>query len=422
MTRYLEILGKSVTMPDPDVVASMSASYYGMCNTIAEAKAQLTAIGSPQSAAQWHGQAADTFATRLGSLPGQLEQAWQSYNDVARALSGYASNLRPVIAALNSLVYQAEEAEGTLRATQSAREQAVRAGQPQAGVVWDARLSEAQGAVALLTRRLSVLLAELGALSADCVKQIQQAQPAGVHESLFGDLKRYLVDAGGLYWRAEKDVFHFDVTVAKDIYVRPFTDLYDDAKKWNWHKLGTVLDDISGVLGVLAIVCAPVPGLDAALAIGAIGFGVLGAGADIVAASEHEKDASWGDVAFDVAGVALMGSGRIVGQGVKFAKLADGPDAELSAKAVWKAGIGHFRDLPDVDPAKFITMGDHTIPVYNPVTTYQENIKSYLNLGVEENAAPARVPYQHAEFTLDRVGDGLTVVHDELNDLKGNGS
>ena len=127
---------------------------------------------------------------------------------------------------------------------------------------------------------MSALLAELGALSANCVKQIHQAQPAGVHESLFGDLKRYLVDAGGLYWRAEKDVLHFEVTVAKDIYVRPFTDLYDDAKKnWNWHKLGAVLDDISAVLGVLAIVCAPVPGLDAALAIGAIGFGALGTGA-----------------------------------------------------------------------------------------------------------------------------------------------
>lgn len=135
MTRYLEILGKSFTVPDPDIVASMSASYHGVCTTIADAKAQLTAVGSPQSAAQWHGQAADTFATRLGSLPGQLEQAWQSYHDVARALSGYASNLRPVIAALNSLVNQAEEAQGTLRATQTAREQVVRAGQPHVGVV-----------------------------------------------------------------------------------------------------------------------------------------------------------------------------------------------------------------------------------------------------------------------------------------------
>ena len=128
------------------------------------------------------------------------------------------------------------------------------------------------------------------------------------------------------------------------------------------------------------------------------------------------------DVVFDVAGVALMGSGRIIGQGAKFAKLADGPDAERSATAVWKAGLGHFFDLPDVDPAKFITVGDHTIPMYNPVTTYEENIKSYLNLGVEENAAPARVAYQQAEFALDRIGDGLTVVHDELDDLKGNGS
>ena len=138
MSSSVEILGQWVTLPDPDGMASLATRYYGVCTTLADAKSQLSAIGSPQAVAQWTGAAAGTFASRLGSLPGELEQGWQSYNGVARALSGYSSNLRPVVDALRSLAYQAEEAEGTLYATQSARDQALQTGQESASGAWDA--------------------------------------------------------------------------------------------------------------------------------------------------------------------------------------------------------------------------------------------------------------------------------------------
>ena len=177
MGSSVEILGQWITLPDPDSVASLSNRYYGVCTTLADTKSQLSAIGSPQAAARWTGLAADAFAARLGALPGELEQAWQSYNAVARALSGYSSNLRPVVAALRSLASQAEEAQGTLNATEAARDQAVRTGQESATGVWNTRLAEAKAAVSALARRRSSLLTELDQLSAECVRQIHQAGP-----------------------------------------------------------------------------------------------------------------------------------------------------------------------------------------------------------------------------------------------------
>src|SRR5690348_14874706 len=215
MSSSVEILGQWITLPDPDSVASLSHRYYGVCTTIAEVKSQLSAIGSPQAAAQWTGAAAGTFATRLGSVPGQLEQAWQSCHTVAQVLAGYSSNLRPVVAALRSLANQAEEAQGTLHATQAARDQALHAGEVSTSGVWNARLEEAREAVSQVAKRRSALLAELHQLSAGCARQIRQADPEGVHQDLFSDLKRYAVDAGRLYWRVEKEEFHLEFTVAK---------------------------------------------------------------------------------------------------------------------------------------------------------------------------------------------------------------
>jgi hypothetical protein len=423
MSSSVEILGQWVTLPDPDSVASLSNRYYSVCTTLVEAKSQLSAIGSPQAAAQWTGAAADTFATRLGSVPGQLEQAWQSCNIVARVLAGYSSNLRPVVAALRSLANQAEEAQGTLHATQAARDQALHAGEVSTIGVWNARLEEAGEAISQVTKRRSSLLAELHQLSAGCARQIRQADPEGVHQDLFSDLKRYAVDAGRLYWRVEKDEFQVEFTVAKDLFYQPFADLVDHIQhgQWDWGKVSKVLEDISGVLGILAIVCAPVPGLDAVLALGAIGFGLAGTAAEGVALATHEQDASWTELAFDVGGLALMGSGRIIGQGLKMARLADGPEAEVSAKSIWQNGTRHFINLKDPDPGAPVIMRK-PMTVHDPIDTYKANLDSYVHLGEEPGASASQRPFEHAEWGTDRAENALDVAHTEYDNHHKDGS
>ena len=51
MSSSVEIFGQWINLPDPDSVASLSAHYDGVCTTIAEAKSQLSAIGSAQDRA-----------------------------------------------------------------------------------------------------------------------------------------------------------------------------------------------------------------------------------------------------------------------------------------------------------------------------------------------------------------------------------
>lgn len=419
MSNSVEILGQWITLPDPDSVASLANRYDNVCTTLAEAKSQLTAIGSPQAAARWTGAAADTFATHLGSVPGQLEQAWQSGNAVVRALAGYSSNLRPVVAALRSLAYQGEEAQGTLNATRAARDQALRAGQVSASGVWNVRLEEAQAAVSHLAQRRSALVAELHQLSAGCARQIRQADPARVHQDLFSDLKRYAADAGRFYVRMEKDELHVEFTVAKDLFYTPFKDLADDVRKggWDWAKVSHVLEDISGVLGVLAIVCAPVPGLDAVLAIGAIGFGAAGTLAEGVAMVSHEKDASGTDLAFDVGGLALAGGGRVIGQGLKMARPADGSEAEVTAKSIWQSGARHFLTLPDPDPNAHVIMSK-PLTVDDPRDAVNDALDADLHLGVEPATPAWQHPFEHAEWGMDRAGDGLDVWQAELDKKK----
>jgi hypothetical protein len=411
----VEILGQWITLPDPDSVASLSNRYYAECTTLADAKSQLSAIGSPQATAGWTGLAASAFAARLGALPGELEQAWQSYNAVARALSGYSSNLRPVVAALRSLAYQAEEAQGTLNATQAAHDQAVRSGQAAAISAWNTRLAEAKAAVSALARRRASLLAELDQLSAECVQQIHQASPESVHQDLLSDLKRYAVDAGRLYWRAEKDMGHFEFKVAKDLYYDPVASVVDDVKNWtkgpwNLARWGKVLEDVSGILGLVALVIAPIPGLDFAdgiLVPAAMGFGLAAAGATAAARLKHEQGATWTDVAVDVGGVALMGSGNVIGQGLKAIRLADGDDAVVEAQSLWKSGVKNFVSLRDPAP------GD------SMATRVKDAFDADGNLGVEEGTNSSQHAFEHVEFGIDRAGDALGVWDAETQHTNG---
>ncbi len=370
MTVYLEIFGQSFTTPDPDSVASLSARYSGLCATIADAKAGLDGIGSPAASAGWTGQAADTFASKLSNLPGQLEQAWQSYDALARALSGYAGSLRPVVSALTSLASAAEEAEGTLSATQIAREQAIRQGEPSASTVWDARVNDAQAVVDQLKRRQSALLAELRSCSSACVRQVEQAAHESIHSDLITDLRHDLTDIGRVLWRMDDDEFHFaftavkdlaefGFTVGKDLYFDPILDLFKDEiafiRNPSWVNLGQYLDAISSVLAIAALVFPP-------LGLAALAVGGLGLAANEFAAEEGEE--SWTDVESDAVGVALSA----VSEG-----LADGPAAEEAGASLWETVEGSYLDFDPDDPD------------------------------------PAGV----AQFAVDRLNDGITVVEDQ---------
>ena len=411
MTRYLEILGQSVPVPDPDSVAILSSQYRAVATTIGDTKSQLAGIGTAQAQAVWAGQAASAFSRKLGELPGQLEQAWQSYNTVAWALSGYASALRPVVAALSSLAYQAEEAEGTLRATVSARNQVIAQGHDPVATGWNTRLWEAQAEVGQMGRRLSALLAELEGLSAQCVREIQRAEHEGISNNLISDFQRYVVQNGRVVLDDDAKALRFVGTVADDLLVKPFTDLPGLLEQWmehpDWQTFGALLADYAAVIGLIVFF---IPGADL-LTPALLAMSAVAVGSETVAAATHEKDSSWTDVAFGVAGLGLAGAGGALSRGVDIG----GADATVSDNTLWDDGVKNFFNLDSgaPDPGE----ADQSV-----LANLKEQANSFVHLGAGEDLnSPAAVTFQHLEWSLDRANDGLVVVQDYV-DQKGQGS
>jgi len=427
VTRYLEILGQSVPVPDPDSVAILSGQYRSAATTIGEAKSQLAGIGTAQAQAVWAGQAASAFTRKLGELPGQLEKAWQSYNTVAWALSGYASGLRPVVAALSSLAYQAEEAEGTLRATVNARNQVIAQGHDPIATGWNTRLYEAQAEVGQQGRRLQALLAELEGLSAQCVGEIRQAEHEGISNNLISDFQRYVVQDGGVVLDADAKALRFVATVADDLLVKPFTDLYGDLERFasdpSWATFGAVLDDYSKVLALLAVLLAPIPGAYLGLTLASALIGVAGGASDWEAAAKHEPGASLGKVKSDAIGVGLTALGGVFGKAADASNslmrgavdqgdlgqlegLADGSDARASGGALLEDGVKNYFSLDGWTP-------DPSEDGQGVLDTYKDEAYPFLHVGADGYTnSPAAAMFHHLEWGVDRIKD-IKDVQDE---------
>jgi hypothetical protein len=419
MTRYLDVLGRSFTVPDPGDLASLSASYRAVCVNIEDAKGQLGALRSPQAWAEWTGLAADAFARSIGRLPGQLDQAWQSYNTAAWALSEYASGLGPVVAALSALAYQAEEAQGHLTAVTAAREQVIQQGQDPGTTGWNARQQDAQAAVDELRSRLSSLVHEMNSLSGECVARIRQAQHEGIQNepvSVFDDV----LSAVGDVWHDAGQVIKVAGDVLDDLFVQPLVNDVRNMERtgWSWENIGKTLGDIGFDLGVTVLVAGLfISGVGEAAAPFLIGLGVLTTGAKGMAAAEDEQGASWGEVAssafFDV-GLPLAGGALHAavdadsnyltdafdqGDLDQMEQLKDGTDARVSAGALWNTGVRHVFNLDEAFSGLSVT---------NPIDASRDGLSSALTVDDGLTHGPAAKAFEY----LKPLAEGLSRAHD----------
>jgi hypothetical protein len=444
MTRYLEVFGTSFTVPDPNSVASLSASFRTVCVNIGDAQNQLSALGSPQAWGEWTGQAADAFSRSIGALPHQLDQAWQSYNTVASALADYAGELSPVVAALGNLAFQAEEAEGTLRATTTARDQVIQQGQDPRTTGWDARLWDAQAAVDAIENRLSSLLRQMGELSAQCVALIRQAEHEGIQNNLITDFQRYVVqDTAEPLISADVKAVDFTAVVLYDALIKPFIDLPGEVRKLpgdvrelaehpTFHNLGVVLDDVSSVFSVLAlvalIVIAIVPGTDV------VGLPALAAYlgdateaadaaatvANSAAAASHEQGATWGEAGNSALDFGLDAVSPLVDDGTPKGSLATGVGAGVVGSALSLAGSQHAFSCPDLMPGEPDVLSEAlgltgalpvvpgiplAVPGPEPALLPGGGISILRMFGGGLTYSPAVATFQHVKFDLESVGN-----------------
>ena len=252
MTRSLDFGGAAITVPEPDEIASLSGRFQAMGDALADSHDQLSMLASPQAWSQWTGEAAEAFGQAAGQLPGQLAAAQESYHAVAAALSDYACQLRPVVAALSSLGAQADEAAGNLNAMQATRNQAFQQAPDLSLAGWDARVTAARAVIDGLQAQARALQAEMAALATRCVARIDQAMPGGhKSKSFLGWLGHDAAAvAGGV------------AGVADDLFVQPFTGLWHDAGtlagQWTWENIGKTLGHVAEVLSFIALI----PGAD----------------------------------------------------------------------------------------------------------------------------------------------------------------
>jgi hypothetical protein len=123
------------------------------------------------------------------------------------------------------------------------------------------------------------------------------------------------------------------------------------------------------------------------------------------------------DFAFDVVGVGLAGGGNVIGQGLKMARLADGPEAKVAAKSIWRSGIRHFFDLSDPDPHAPVIMRK-PLTVHNPLDAVNDSLDRDAHLGVEPKTDASQHPFERAEWGMDKAGDGLDRLKAEIDKKK----
>ena len=381
MARQLAILGTSVTLPDPASVTDLAARFQEQGGQMAEAETTLQSLARPDAWGQWSGLAADAFGQSIGQLPAQLGDVCAAYEDVASALRQYASQLEPVVNALSSLSYPAEEAEYTLAATERARAAAIASGQDPATITaWNIRVADAAAAVSGLRGQLNRHVAELSALASTCTRQIKAAEPKSAHKSLFGeaasDFMRDVADPVGHGAKAMGKglIVGGDATwhLVDKTFLSPFTELPGDLVNYvehpDLHTAGKLLQDIGDVAGVIAVGLV-VAGVIVVASVGTGGAadvaiaGAVETAGDValVAHSEavvantgavvsHEDGASWSDVSNSALSVASdVAGGKIDDTSAKSVSIVFDTGSGLETTA-FDEGLKHELSIPEAAP------------------------------------------------------------------------
>ena len=238
----MEILGQWINLPDPDSVASLSARYDGVCTTIAETKSQLSAIGSAQDRGPggrgWRPVSSPPCSAACPVSLSKHGSPTTPWREPCRLFE----RLRPVVAALRSLAYQAEEAQGTVRATQAAREQAIRTGQASAIVGWDDEAGRSRGGRRRLDLRLSSWSPSCTSYPATARGRSGRPGRRASTGICCPTSRRYAVDAGHLTLQVEKDAYRVGLTLAEDSSSQPITDRVTTSRvtkrpwtgQWDW--------------------------------------------------------------------------------------------------------------------------------------------------------------------------------------------
>jgi len=280
--------------------------------------------------AEWTGQAASDFRSKLGELPGDLDRVQQFNEGLARALFRYENELSPIQRRFVALVPQIESARSNLAAAQSQLSTAqsqlrnamaapkAKASSPAVTsahtAVYNASAtaSQSQDAVSGLESQAFRLLDEFDNVRHAAQNSISSAashapSPPGFFSSLVHGFENLMKDVGHIAVAFVKNIGHAFVDIGpalKALWEHP-------GNLDNWVR---VLADAGTIAGAVAMVVAPF----AAPALG--GFEVAAEAADVATAASVGTTALKGGIELGEghvgAGLLDIGSAAVGGIGV----------------------------------------------------------------------------------------------------------
>jgi len=106
---------QGLLLADLGEISSLASSFHQVAS---QAHTAAAGLRGAQNDAHWTGAAADAFRTKLGKLPGDLDNVNASYGEVAGALNTYEAHLQPVQSRFTSLVNQLTDARSNLAGAQ----------------------------------------------------------------------------------------------------------------------------------------------------------------------------------------------------------------------------------------------------------------------------------------------------------------
>lgn len=331
-------LGFDPAPGEPGAVNALADNFMTVARQLGSARDTLESIGNSDSV--WQGDAATNFRGKVGQLPNYLNKANASLSDAATALDGWASDLTTMQYRAAGYEDQAQQALARLERARNDPNLKL------AGQRFDSQqaLQLAQRELAAAEQALNSAQQDLDAIRADARRLLDQ------HE----DLARRVADA---LRRATDEAppepgFLESLGNALSGMLGAVESLA--GKVWQWTKdhaqdiakVGDILNKISAVLGVAALVCAPIEPLGAILG-AAAGITSVAAFATQGLAKAAGANVSWTTLGLDAAGaIPFLG---VAAKGAKIAQVgvdtatavsrANEPVTGLGAAAV-KGGKG----------------------------------------------------------------------------------
>ena len=434
---------KDLLAADPYEVASLASQFRRVAT---DAQTAIHGLQGAHNDANWTGEAADKFRSKLGKLPGDLQKVAQSYGDAATALTTYGNHLEPLKSQFQQLAPQIQtaqtnvsNAQGNLSTAKGSLTTASNAkgAKPTDPSVTSAKtavstaggaLTRAQGDLSGLDGRANHILDEFDTLRGQARSAISSA--AGIapqdnsswFSSLCSAVGNFMKGAAKFIAAAAVSVWHAAERLPGD-----FTYLcthLDDLKAWS--KFAGDLGTVAGAVALVAavIVCP----LDAfAVTEGAAAFfGTVDTVASAVAlGATVEKTGfdtslaiqgkgSWGEVAFD-GGSLLMSGAKI--PGLKGAQGA-ATDMEGTAGALEKYAAGRESGLTATQAYSALSDGQKTL-LRNSTVSLSSNRGLTTLISTTQGLAAKATKTEHLfdagnELVHGAADHGKELLHDKV--------